>query len=302
MGSTISGALLRLIPKLKRNAGSVIVFDPVTILLPTLIARLLGIRVLSVLRGYAEEAWQVRKDAFRRPLAWVKKVNLALSHGVIIYHQNLVREWNLEKYQNKVLVAPYLFVDPDKFRPAKPLVERANLVGYIGRLGREKGILNFIQAMPELLKTRNDIMALIVGDGQLRDEAEQYTRSQNLSNKVEFSGWIANDDIPNYLNKLKLLILPSHTEGLPNTVLEAMACGTPVLATPAGATSDVIKDEKTGFIMENNSPECIARNVIRALDHPKLEEIARSARALVVKEFTYHAAVERYRDILASLD
>lgn len=299
---TLSGALLRLIPKLKRNAGSVIVFDPVTILLPTLIARLLGMKVLSVLRGYAEEAWQVRKDAFRRPLAWVKKVNLALSHGVIIYHQNLVREWNLERYQNKVLVAPYLFVDPNKFRPAKPLVERANLVGYIGRLGREKGILNFIQAMPELLKPRNDIMALIVGDGQLRDEAEQYTRSQNLSNKVEFSGWIANDYIPNYLNKLKLLILPSHTEGLPNTVLEAMACGTPVLATPVGATSDVIKDEKTGFIMEDNSPECIARNVIRALNHPKLEEIARNARALVVKEFTYQAAVERYRDILASLN
>jgi len=299
---TLSGALLRLIPKLKRNAGSVIVFDPVTILLPTLLARLLGIRVLLVLRGYAEEAWQARKDAFRKPLAWVKRINLALSHKVIIYHQSFVKGWNLERYQNKILVASYLFVDPDKFRPAKPLVERANLVGYIGRLGREKSVLEFVQAMPELLKTRNDIMALIVGDGQLRDEAEQYTRSQNLSNKVEFSGWIANDDIPNYLNKLKLLILPSHTEGLPNTVLEAMACGTPVLATPVGAIPNIITDGETGFIMEDNSPECIARNIIRALTHPKLEEIARNARALVEKEFTYQAAVERYRDILASLN
>jgi glycosyltransferase involved in cell wall biosynthesis len=53
--------------------------------------------------------------------------------------------------------------------------------------------------------------------------------------------------------------------------------------------------------MENNSPECVAENIIRALNHPNLEQIAHNARALVEKEFTYDAAVEHYREILDSL-
>jgi len=298
---TLSEALLRVVLRLKGSVGSIIVFDPVTILLPTLVARLLGMKVLSVLRGYAEEAWQAREDAFRKPLAWVKRINLALSHKVIIYHQSFVKGWNLERYQNKILVASYLFVDSDKFRPATPLVERANKIGYIGRLGREKSVLEFVQAMPRLFGTRNDIKALIVGDGELRHEVKRYLKQKNLETKVQFTGWVSNDDVPSYLNQLKLLVLPSYTEGLPNIVLEAIACGTPVLATPVGAIPDVIKDGETGFIIEDNSPECIARNVIRALNHPNLERVAYNARALVEKEFTYQAAVERYREILASL-
>jgi hypothetical protein len=54
--------------------------------------------------------------------------------------------------------------------------------------------------------------------------------------------------------------------------------------------------------MENNSPECIAENITRAMNHPNLEQITRNVRALVGKEFTYQAALEGYRDILASLN
>jgi glycosyltransferase involved in cell wall biosynthesis len=81
-------------------------------------------------------------------------------------------------------------------------------------------------------------------------------------------------------------------------MLEAMACGTPVLATPVGAVPDVIVDGKTGFIMENNSPECIAENVMRALEHPDLEGVAQRARALVEREYTFERAVERWKSIL----
>ena len=80
-----------------------------------------------------------------------------------------------------------------------------------------------------------------------------------------------------------------------------MGCGTPVLATSVGGAPDLIKDDETGFIMEGNSPECIARNVIRALEHPNLDEIVKNARALVEREFTYEAAVERYRKILENI-
>jgi glycosyltransferase involved in cell wall biosynthesis len=84
-------------------------------------------------------------------------------------------------------------------------------------------------------------------------------------------------------------------------MLEAMTCGTPVLATQVGAIPDIIQDGETGFILENNSPECIARNVIRALEHPNLNEIVDDARKVVEKEYTYEAAVEKYRGILEKI-
>ena len=76
---------------------------------------------------------------------------------------------------------------------------------------------------------------------------------------------------------------------------------TPVLATSVGGAPDLIKDGETGFIMENSSPECIAENVISALNHPDLEKIVKNARELIEREFTYEAAVERYRKILDNL-
>ena len=81
-------------------------------------------------------------------------------------------------------------------------------------------------------------------------------------------------------------------------MLEAMGCGTPVLATPVGAIPDVIIDGKTGFIMENNSPECIAENVIRALNSPDLERIAENGRRFVEENFSFEKTVENWKRIL----
>ena len=66
-----------------------------------------------------------------------------------------------------------------------------------------------------------------------------------------------------------------------------------------GAIPDIIKDGETGFIMEDNSSECIAENVIRALNYLNLEQISINVRDLIEEEFTYEKAVEKYREILA---
>ena len=80
-----------------------------------------------------------------------------------------------------------------------------------------------------------------------------------------------------------------------------MACGTPVLATSVGGVPDVISDGVTGFILEDNSPDWIAKNVPKIFDYQNLDKIAKNARKIIEKQYTYEAAVGRYRSILDSL-
>ncbi|MGI5892725.1 MAG: glycosyltransferase family 4 protein [Bacillota bacterium] len=168
-------------------------------------------------------------------------------------------------------------------------------------MSAEKGIENFAKALPAILHDHQNFHANIGGDGPLKEEIKVILEEDNLTTRVSLLGWISHDDLPKYLNQFRLLVLPSYTEGLPNIMLEAMACGTPVLATPVGAIPDVIIDGKTGFIMENNSPECIAENVIRALNSPDLERIAEAGRWFVEGEFTFERVVERWKKVLEEI-
>jgi len=271
------------------------------LIVPCIVCKLLNKKTILYFAGSMIQTARNKNDALVGFLKLLSSINKRTCDRIILYSPNLIKEWNLEKYKDRILIAHEHFLDFSKFEIKKKLSERNNLVGYIGRLSGEKGILNFVKAIPEILKEKNDLEFLIGGDGQLRDEIEKYVSENNLNDKVKLAGWIPHENLPDYLNELKLVVLPSFTEGLPNIMLEAMACGTPVLATPVGAISDVIKDEETGFIMKDNSPECIARNVIRALNHSNLEQVAQNARALVEKEFTFEKAVERYRKILDDL-
>jgi glycosyltransferase involved in cell wall biosynthesis len=268
------------------------------LILPMLTAKSLNKKGILVPADYTVS---VERDIPSRLLKILININRTLSNRFILYSPNLIKKWNLEKYRNKILIAHKHFLDFNKFKIDKKFDERENFVGYIGRLSEEKGTMNFVEAIPKILEERDDIEFLIGGDGELRDKIATYLDKKNLNDKVKFASWIPHDELPNYLNELKLVVLPSYTEGLPNIMLEAMACGTPVLATPVGAIPNVITDGETGFIMEDNSPECIAENTNMVLKHSNLNEIVKNARELMEKDFTYEAAVEKYRKILESI-
>ncbi len=287
--------------RLSRKVDLWIFFGGEGLFLPMLTAKLLRGKVALALAGYLEKEAEFRRNVLYKPFSLLKRINCRLADRIIIYSQRFIKGWQLERHKDKILIAHEHFLDFAKFRMQRPLGQRHSLLGYIGRLDPEKGILNFLDAIPKVLERDDDVSFLIGGDGPLRPKVEERLNQTKPNSRASFVGWIAHDDMPEYLNKLKLLILPSYTEGISNIMLEAMACGTPVLATPVGAIPDIIEDEQTGFITEDNSPECLAVNIIRALNHPKLEQIAASGRALVEKEFTYEKTTAGYRKVLHSL-
>jgi len=288
--------------KLRKNVDLWIFFiGGEGLVLPMLTAKLLRKDVVIASAGSGFKVAQAQRDPLAKAVALLQSVTYRLSDRIIMYSERLIEEHGLQKYRNKMSIAHEHFLDFDKFRAKKKLDDRENLFGYIGGLSKAKGIPHLLQAIPNVLSSENGVKFLIGGDGELWDKVEEFSNKESLNGKVEFVGWIPHDELSEYLNQLKLLVLPSYTEGLPNIMLEAMACSTPVLATPVGAIPDIIKDGETGFIMENNSPECIAENIIRALNHQNLEQIAKNARTLVEREFTFEKAVERYKRILSSL-
>ena len=231
----------------------------------------------------------------------IAKVNYTLADRIAVESERVINFLKLNKYRKKIYIAVAGYIDTDNFKIKKNLKDKRNLIGYIGRLSPEKGVLNFAKAIPLILKERGDLEFLIGGNGPLFDEIKNELKNNGSYDKVELTGWISRDELPKYLNELKLIVAPSYTEGgVPAVIMEAMACGTVSLVTPVAGV-DVIKDGESGFILENNSPECIAKNVIRALEHPNLDEIVNNACNLVEEEFSYEKVVKQYRDMLYGL-
>lgn len=288
----------------------VVIFFGATMILPMFIAKLMRKRTIVIAGGsawkptdkiYRERLFGLGGFVFPRILKALEDVGLALADRVVVYSESAVEFLGLEWHRDKISIISNIYLDLKKYRITKNLKDKRNLIGFISRLNEGKGIMNFVNAIPLILKQRNDLEFLIGGDGLLFDEIKNELENNGLYDKVKLTGWIPHDELPDYLNELKLLVLPSYSEGLPNIVSEAMACGTLVLATPVGGVPDLIKDGETGFIIEDNTPECIAKNVIRALNYSDLDRIVKNARKRIEEKYTYEAAVERYKKILKNL-
>jgi len=282
-----------------------------TILIPLLLARLRGKKSILYLESKGSE---LVGKVYQGPLGIggfvlsriykvVEKITYSLAHRLVVDFPGLLKQPWLAKYKGKVFPypAPIRFVNPD-FEISRPLNQRQTIVGYIGRMSREKGVLNLVKAIPLICNQMNGVKFLLGGGGPLLEQVEKELTGLIAQDRAKVLDWIPHDELSSYLNQMKLLVLPSIYEGLAVIVLEAMACGTPVSAVPVGSVPDIITDGKTGFIMEDNSPECIAKNVIRALNHPNLDQISRNAHAFVERDYSYEAMKEKWHKLLISLN
>lgn len=224
-------------------------------------------------------------------------LNFYLSDKIILNSPKIAENLHLDAKTDKVILNNPIFVDTERFSIQKNYNQRRNMIGYVGRLSSEKGIINFLKAIKCVYNGHKNLNFFIGGDGSLKEEVLNFIADNNLD-KVKFAGWISHDDLPKYLNELKLLVIPSYIEGLPNIMLEAMACGTPVIITPVGGVSDVIKDERTGFIMHDNSPTCIEKNINRALNFHDMDKIVLNSRELIEDKYNFKAALERFKMVL----
>jgi len=213
----------------------------------------------------------------------------------------LMRWSQLEKYERKLVWFVH-YVDIDRFSIVKPQDGRSDVIGYFGRLDNKKGVLNLIRAMPLILKERGDVRFVIAGPGPLRGAVEREIKLLDINDKVDVVGFIEEIQVPKILTQWRLLALPSYEEGVPVVIMQAMACGTPVAVTPVGGIPDLVRDNYEAFIIYDNTPEGIARTVLRALQSRNLERIAARGRHLIEKTYGFEQMVVRYRAMLEKAD
>lgn len=280
----------------EKDARAAIFFLSDNLVLSMILMKLFrpSMKIVSFPGGRTSEAYRRKKSLLAHPFELLEKISYILSDRIILYSTSFITEWHLKNNADKALVAHEHFLDLGLFNIREGYASRPPVVGYIGRLSEEKGVLELMQAIPDVLKARSDVSILIVGRGTLSDKVKGYMDERGLSGRVTIVPWVPHDQLPEYLNRLKLLVLPSYTEGLPNVMIESLACGTPFLATPVGAVPDIIRDGVTGFILPDNAPAHISDHIIRALDSDAMETIIANGRRLIERDFSFDAAVERY--------
>jgi glycosyltransferase involved in cell wall biosynthesis len=191
------------------------------------------------------------------------------------------------------------FVHTDRFDVHTDYEDRGPVVGFLGRLDEEKGI-RALAAVAASLPPAYTFR--FIGDGGLRSWLDEELADEIDNGHVELTGWVDHDEVPEQLNDLALLVLPSDpTEGLPTTILEALACGTPVYATPVSGVPDVVRDGETGFHIESRDPEALRTGIEWILERDDLGEISARGRSLIEAEYSFEAACERYRGILRAV-
>ncbi len=183
------------------------------------------------------------------------------------------------------------------------LGSEAVIIGTVGRLTAQKAHDVFLQAAARIKRRSRRARFIIVGDGELREQLEQQARHLGLSGEVRFTGY--RRDVPSLLSLFDVFVLSSRFEGLPLSILEAMAARKPVIATCVDGVPEAVVDGETGWLVPPDDAEALADRILALIENPqraramgaagrhRVESLFRKERMVAQTEQLYAQLVER---------
>ncbi len=207
---------------------------------------------------------------------WVKFLEnkVLITADMLIVRSNFMKKDMNKLYQNldnrKVISLP-LCVDTVKFyfvennidaRKKLALPEERTIILTVRRLVARMGIENLLSAMRIVIQTYPDVLLIVGGTGYLEAELRQIIKQYNLEKNVELKGFILEELLPTYYQAVNLFVLPTLAyEGFGLVTIESLACGTPVVATPVGASPEILNKLGKNFLFKDSTPEAIAEGI-----------------------------------------
>jgi sugar transferase (PEP-CTERM/EpsH1 system associated) len=193
-------------------------------------------------------------------------------------------------------------VDVDHYSPCAKKVEnnygheignRCINIGIVARLDRVKDHSTLLITCNELRKFNDNFRLIIVGDGAMRSQLEKEVELLHLHDKVDFKG--TRHDIVDIMNDLDIFALSSTSEGISLTLLEAMSCCLPVVATNVGGNPEVVKDGETGFLVPPKNPELFSEKLLMLIQDKKIrEKMGVAGRERVMQHFSISQTAKKY--------
>jgi len=263
------------------------------------ISKALGARVVYQIHGGALPrkfyAWSAFLTAWLRWTLGLPDVVVVLAQVELRAYREFVPRQEVVALPNGIDCRPYSVVPTVQSTPDRPL----QLV-YIGRVAREKGLYETMQGLRLAHELGVDARLIVAGSGPEESRLRRYAQALGIAPRVCFVGPIFGTDKVKLLFGADVMVLPSYSEGLPYALLEAMAAGVPVIATPVGAIPDVVSDGIHGYLVPPRDGKAIAEALaMLSGDREKLAWMSRACRRRVraafsierlAQEFSYHYA------------
>ncbi|HOP47964.1 MAG TPA: glycosyltransferase [Desulfobacteraceae bacterium] len=253
------------------------------------VAKLLGIPVISTCHGFIEDGRKLkRSNRIDRMILKFSNRVIAVSQGI---KQELLKSGLREPRIDVVLNAVQTEMDneilkQDRYtrRRALDVSESDFVLGYIGRLSKEKGVSYLLDAAEILFQQGIPIKVLIIGDGPAKKDSELIVRQKGLENKVFFAGF--QTYVKAWIPAMDVFLLPSLTEGTPMALLEAMACRIPIVASSVGGVPQIIESGKDGILVAPGNPEELAAGVMALYNNnSQREQFVEAARKKIISNF-----------------
>lgn len=209
--------------------------------------------------------------------------------------------------EDKVRVI-YNGIDTDRFlnlngsliRSKLGISSEAPVVGTVGRLTLQKGQKYLIDAVSKIKEKFPRIMLLIVGDGPMKEELQNYAKTHGLNEHVIFTG--SRRDVPALLAAMDIFVLPSLWEGLPNALLEAMVSGKPIIATDRPSIREIVSSEEIGILTPSENSDALANSIELVLNNkPLSENLSKAAQEKAFSSFTIEITVNRYLSLFENI-
>lgn len=191
---------------------------------------------------------------------------------------------------NKVIVVGN-GVDQVLFSPPKQKKDE-NYVLYVGRISYGKGLFDLFEAAKQVCRKYNTKF-ILAGKGELERRLREKVNKEGLQDKFLFLGHVNRKELVRLYQNATIFVLPSHYEGLPTVLLEAMACGLPVVATDVSGNKEVVEDGKNGLLVPPKSPHMMAEAISTLIEDEELRmKLGKNARKTIEEKFTWDVVTD----------